>query len=264
MGIDKRNVRWVAHWNYVSSLESYYQEAGRAGRDGERARAVLLYRPADRSTVAFLAGARYPRREELLAAWMEVARATPGAVSIHRIGEACGIGERRARVVAAMLDSMEVAERRGGKLRKLREFSSDEEWNAFLTAYERRHEADRERLRSVVRYAQTALCRVRYLREYFGEETGEPCGHCDNCLTGTARRAIDAARRSLRAHEKPGLPSGVELMPKARTPFEPGEPVRHRRFGLGEVRRAEGAKVTVAFARGEKKVDASYLERVSQ
>jgi ATP-dependent DNA helicase RecQ len=224
---------------------------------------VLLYRPEDRRTVAFLAGARYPRREELFAVWIELARAMPDPVSVHRIGEACGIGERRARVVAALLDGMEVAERRGGKLRKLREFASDEEWSEFLTAYERRHEADRERLQSVVRYAQTALCRVRFMREYFGEEAGEPCGHCDNCLTGTARRAIGAARRSLRAREKPGLPSGVELLPEARAPFQPGEPVRHRRFGLGEVRRAEGAKVTVAFARGEKKVDASYLERVS-
>jgi ATP-dependent DNA helicase RecQ len=161
-------------------------------------------------------------------------------------------------------DALGIAERRGGKLRNLRELSNDEEWNAFLSAYERLHEADRERLRAVVRYAQTALCRVRYLREYFGEDARAPCGHCDNCLTGTARRAIGAARRSLRANQKPGLSSGVALLPEARTPFQPGEPVRHRRCGLGEVRRAEAAKVTVAFARGEKKVEASYLERVSQ
>jgi ATP-dependent DNA helicase RecQ len=167
-------------------------------------------------------------------------------------------------VVAALLEGMKVAERRGGKLRKTREFASDAEWEAFLASYERRHEADRERLGAMVRYAQTSLCRVRYLREYFGEEAGEPCGHCDSCASGADARARHAAARAARRpRRRIGLDPATPLDPSAGTAFEPGEPVRHRRFGLGEVRRAEGGKITVAFARGEKKVEASYLERLS-
>jgi ATP-dependent DNA helicase RecQ len=265
MGVDKQDLRCVVHWNYVDAIETYYQEAGRAGRDGRGARALLLYRAEDRRIVSFFLTGRYPRREELHCAWMAIAAAAPGAVPVGRIGEACALGERRAHVVAALLESLGVAERRAGRLRKVREFPDEAAWEAFLSAYERRRDADRERLRSMVRYAQTALCRVQYLRDYFGEDEGAPCGHCDNCASGTAARVRAAVERGAGSRRRghAGLSPRTPLEPGAHAPFEPGEPVRHRRFGLGEVRRAEGGKVTVAFARGEKKVAAEYLQRVS-
>lgn len=54
MGIDKPNVRYVLHWQMTSDIESYYQEAGRAGRDGEESECILLFEPADMQVQRFL------------------------------------------------------------------------------------------------------------------------------------------------------------------------------------------------------------------
>jgi ATP-dependent DNA helicase RecQ len=63
----------------------------------------------------------------------------------------------------------------------LREFGDNAEVESVLSAYEQRHRSDRERLEPMMRYAQSARCRMRYLREYFGEIAAGDCNHCDNC-----------------------------------------------------------------------------------
>ncbi|MFL5309655.1 MAG: RecQ family ATP-dependent DNA helicase, partial [Myxococcales bacterium] len=254
LGIDKPDIRFVVHWNFPDSIETMVQEAGRAGRDGQPARAVLLYRLEDKRVQSFFLGGKYPRRQDTLAVWSAVGRAASAGASAPEIAEAAALPEKRVKVVAAQLVAAGAAERRGRKLRRVRPLEPAE-LERLLSEYEERHADDRERLEEIMQYAQSAACRVRKLREYFSEPPGDPCGTCDNCRRPPVEQpAVPApARRERRRAPRLSI---------RRPAFEPGDEVRHRTYGSGEVIEVSGENVLVAFARrGKHRIRASYLSR---
>jgi ATP-dependent DNA helicase RecQ len=252
LGIDKPDIRFVAHWNFPDSLETYSQEAGRAGRDGLPARAVLLYRLEDKRVQSFFLGGKYPRRSDTMAVWTALASAGAAGTTSSDVARRTSIPEKRVKVVAAQLVGAGAAERRGRKLRQVRALEPAE-LDRVLSQYEERHAGDRERLEEMMRYAQSAACRVQKLREYFAEPAGEPCGACDNCRRPAPQPPAAPATGRRERRRAPRLSI-------RRAPFKPGDEVRHRTYGPGQVVEVSGENVVVAFARrGKHRIRASYL-----
>jgi ATP-dependent DNA helicase RecQ len=119
-------------------------------------------------------------------------------VRAAELGELSGLGDKRAKVILAQVEAAGLVERRRGRIRVLRDVRDAEELDLLLGAYERRHSDDREKLDSMMEYAQTGRCRMRFLRAYFEEDEGEDCGHCDNCRDRRAR-VLEAERAAAAA-----------------------------------------------------------------
>lgn len=185
LGIDKPDIRYVVHQQSPASLEQYVQEAGRAGRDGAKANCILLHDPADRLVHEALLSRSRLRPDQLyklgsaLAAWAAEGR-TP---TFSALALSADLGERPTNALLATLEEAGLVQI-GEDLTVRPTVPADEieeKARSLAGQFANMRTQDARRLDAVADYAQSNECRAVYLRRYFGEENGAPCGLCDVC-----------------------------------------------------------------------------------
>jgi ATP-dependent DNA helicase RecQ len=194
MGIDRADLRFVLHFEIPGSLEAYYQEAGRAGRDGEPAECELLFNYADTRIQEFFIDGNNPGMELIRRVYsflMLVAdEGGESSLSIHDLAARLDQGTNEMAVHSALtilarqgvIDRYDIPGKRARGTRVVRRDLNPFQLPIDVDALREKEKRDRSRLKAVVDYAYGRECRQKIILRYFGDVDFTHCGTCDRCL----------------------------------------------------------------------------------
>jgi len=181
MGVDKPDIRFVFHADVSDSVDAYYQEIGRAGRDGEPAEAVLFYRPGDISAQRYKTGAGRVNTADLQAV-TDILVSKEQSASPRELSHDTGLSQRKVINIVHKLEEVGAAAKlTSGKVKLVEKKSPAQMIEAASEQQEALKEQRRRRLQQMQQYAEGRRCRREFLLRYFGDDFSGPCGNCDRC-----------------------------------------------------------------------------------
>ena len=236
MGIDKPDVRFVLHADVPESLDSYYQQFGRAGRDGNPALAVLHYRSEDLGLRRFFS--THAPDEASLRVVLAVLQAAAGPLRRKALAEQTGFPVRRLSGLLNQLQDAGAVSAEAGGIRLDASGDLNQAVARAVELAEARGRVDQSRVDMIRGYAETRRCRRQFLLGYFGEDLPGPCGNCDNCASGAADE--DAA-------DSGGMSGGRSDVVSSDDSFPVSAAVVHSEWGPGTVMQNDDDVLTVLF-----------------
>ncbi len=212
MGIDRSDVRFVVHFEIPGSVEAYYQEAGRAGRDGESAVCEMLFNYADTRTQEFFIEGTNPNYATIAAIYQYLQNQADKEFEIHQTMDQIKIGAAvkngmavgsalYALVKAGYIERFDVQGTRTKGTRLLKPEVMTSQLQIDRKALEEKEQRDRDKLNGMVDLAYSKICRQQWILEYFGEPNAHTCGSCDICVgaeSSTRRKPTESEHLIIR------------------------------------------------------------------
>ncbi|MFT5882228.1 MAG: ATP-dependent DNA helicase RecQ [Crocinitomicaceae bacterium] len=221
MGIDRSDVRFVIHFELPGSVEAYYQEAGRAGRDGEAAICELLFNYADTRTQEFFIEGVNPSYATICNVYQHLQNQADGDFEVHEtldqikqgadvkngmaVGSAIGSLMRNG-----LVERFDVAGSRSKGTRLLKPEVLTSKIGIDRAALEEKERRDSSKLVAMVELCYARVCRQQWIMEYFGEADAAVCGSCDVCRSKFGKDASEGSSTQILTMRK--ALSGVARM----------------------------------------------------